>query len=77
MTQLFISFRIMSNNGQKDFAFVNVINLYRWCPGSGEENLSEWEPLGLSARLLVACTGRIVHCIQGVVTVFLCALSLE
>ena len=34
--------------------------LYRWRPGSGEENISEWEPLGLGAHLLVACTGGII-----------------
>lgn len=61
MTQLFIWFRTMWNDRQSDFAFVNVIKLCRWCPGSGKENISKWEPLGLSACLLVAYTGRMVY----------------
>ncbi|MEQ2175384.1 hypothetical protein GOODEAATRI_017432 [Goodea atripinnis] len=30
----------------------------RWCPGAGEEDISQWEPLGFCACLLVACTGE-------------------
>lgn len=37
-------------------------NLHRWCPGSGKENISKWEPLGLGAGLLVTCTGGKLHC---------------
>lgn len=48
----------MSNN-KSDLAFVNVINLDRWCPVSGKENISEWEPLGLCVCLLVACAGKL------------------
>lgn len=62
----------MSNNG--DFACV-FMNLYRWCPGSGEENILWWKPLGICAHLLVACTGRIIHCMMSGDDFFSCAWS--
>lgn len=54
MTQLFVRRRKTSS----DLAFVISVNLHRWHLGGCQEDISQREPLGVSAHLLVACAGR-------------------